>query len=836
MPPWYKHYLNAGEEGLSHFQEILNAILEDVENATIEELNVAHGAIYYKGHKKDKNSERSYRTISSCPFLSKALDLYIRDLYQEQWNDCQASTQYQGLGSNHDLASLLVTEVIQYSLHVSNQPVFLLALDAQSAFDRCLRQILICELYKAGMNDDALKLVDNRLKSRTTVYEWDRDLCGPAPDTTGFEQGAINSSDYYKLYNNEQITAANASKLGVSLGGNTCGNNGSNITGNIVISAIAQADDVILCANNIDCLRFLVTLTENYCQKYRVKLVASKTKLLGYATHRKRHELDHAKLVNPLTIDGHPVAFAEEVEHVGVVRNTAGNMPHIMNRIAAHKSGLSFALSAGLARGRHGNPAASLRVHELYGTAKLFSGLATLVLSRSEVSVVDTHYQRTITNLQRLHDKTPRCFVFLLAGCLPGEAVLHKKQLCLFMLVCHLPQDPLHAHAKNVLLYHKRKSNSWFQNIRSLCLLYKLDHPLKLLNSPPSKSAFKIQVKENITAYWENKFREEASKLSSLKYFANHNYSLTVPSLVWTTATTSSFESRKASLLARMASGRFRSEYLTRHWSSNRHGYCLADTCYQVQGTLQHMLLECPALAATRHRLWNMFLLKSVAFPALIHFLHELQQAPPEVFMQFLLDPSAFTEVLDIWKMCGQSAVDHVYYLTRTFVYYLYREKQLLLGFWTTDRMSTKRGNKTNKDPITRTNLVSNTNFVAGTSTLADEGYPVLVGSAEPPVAKSPQPVLASLSVAAAANEEPHSGDQQLLSAAVPHHSGQDHEEAVRPSVDFNQPNCDPAAQRCGAPVLPAGQARPCLDHGGSGAYAKRKTKKHIMTRERLLR
>ena len=142
------HYLNAGHEGFVHYNQLLNAIIHDVNNANIEELNVAHGNILYKGHKKDKNSERSYRTISTCPFLAKSVDCYFRDLYLDKWNDCQAATQYQGTGSSHELASLLVTEVIQHSLYTANKPVFLLALDAQSAFDRCLRQILSCELYK----------------------------------------------------------------------------------------------------------------------------------------------------------------------------------------------------------------------------------------------------------------------------------------------------------------------------------------------------------------------------------------------------------------------------------------------------------------------------------------------------------------------------------------------------------------------------------------------------------------------------------------------------------------------------------------------------------------
>ena len=55
-------------------------------------------------------------------------------------------------------------------------------------------------------------------------------------------------------------------------------------------------------------------------------------------------------------------------------------MTHIMNRIVEHKKGMNFAMSAGLSRGHTGNPAASLKVHQLYGTAKLFSGVASLVM------------------------------------------------------------------------------------------------------------------------------------------------------------------------------------------------------------------------------------------------------------------------------------------------------------------------------------------------------------------------------------------------------------------------------------------------------------------------
>ena len=72
-----QHYSNAGHEGLVHFATQLNCVITDVNNGAIEELNLALGLILYKGHRKDKNSDRSYRTISTCPLVAKGLDLHL---------------------------------------------------------------------------------------------------------------------------------------------------------------------------------------------------------------------------------------------------------------------------------------------------------------------------------------------------------------------------------------------------------------------------------------------------------------------------------------------------------------------------------------------------------------------------------------------------------------------------------------------------------------------------------------------------------------------------------------------------------------------------------------
>ena len=289
---------------------------------------------------------------------------------------------------------------------------------------------------------------------------------------------------------------------------------------------------------------------------------------------------------------------------------------------------------------------------------------------------------------------TPQCFVYLLVGCIPGEAVLHQRQLTLFMQICHLPQDPLHTHARHVLLCARPSHRSWFQQIYQLCILYELDHPLQMLASPPTKLSFKSLLKQKITAHWEHKLKDEASRLPSLHYFLASRCSLTYPHSIWRAASHSSFENRKASLLARMMSGRFRSEYLTRHWSANKQGFCQLETCTETRGDLEHLLVHCPGLATIRERLWKMFYERSVMFPAFLEFILKLEKSPPEYFMQFLLDPEAFPEVVEMWELFGPQFMEHVYYLTRTYTYYVYREKQIILGVWIRVTSASKNSRK----------------------------------------------------------------------------------------------------------------------------------------------
>ena len=99
------HFLHLGKEGVLHFVFLLNAIINHINSSSVAELNTIWANILFKGGDKDREHDRSYRTISCCPLIAKALDSCMVELYDGGWAAVQASTQFQGSNSSHELAA-----------------------------------------------------------------------------------------------------------------------------------------------------------------------------------------------------------------------------------------------------------------------------------------------------------------------------------------------------------------------------------------------------------------------------------------------------------------------------------------------------------------------------------------------------------------------------------------------------------------------------------------------------------------------------------------------------------------------------------------------------------
>ena len=306
------------------------------------------------------------------------------------------------------------------------------------------------------------------------------------------------------------------------------------------------------------------------------------------------------------------------------------------------------------------------------------------MLKDSEIKLVDHHHRETLRRLMRLNERTPRSVIYFLAGSLPGVALLHLRQLTLFGMISRLSDNILLRHALNIFTYKTVPSSSWFHQIRNLCLQYGLPHPSELLFDPMPKETFKKLVTSKVVDFWEQTLRSEACLLSSIEHFNPHFYSLRSPHPIWTTAGSSPAKVSMATIQALMISGRYRTENLKKHWTTNKLGVCLiSQSCSDTIEDIPHILSSCPALKEVRDKLLLYTVsysqrLDSQSASVLIKFCNPAEP----LFSNFLLDCSTFPEVIELKQGPCPDILSYLFDVTRTWVYTLHKARLVRLNQW----------------------------------------------------------------------------------------------------------------------------------------------------------
>jgi hypothetical protein len=250
-------------------------------------------------------------------------------------------------------------------------------------------------------------------------------------------------------------------------------------------------------------------------------------------------------------------------------------------------------------------------------------------------------------------------------------------------MICRLPGNILHIHAQNIFCSNTPSSKSWFLKIRELCLQYLLPHPLQLLTCPLPKETFKNLIKKRVLSHREQVLRYEAAGLDSLVFFKPSFMSLTTPHPIWTTAGSSPAKVAMATVQAKMISGRFRTELLCRHWSKNKLGVCLlSQACSSTVEDLPHILASCAALKETREKLLRFTHNYCTNLPVIRRIVIDLCFPSSPHFCQFLLDCSSLPSVILAVQQHGSIIHDHLFQITRTWVYTLHKARMKKLGRW----------------------------------------------------------------------------------------------------------------------------------------------------------
>ena len=158
--------------------------------------------------------------------------------------------------------------------------------------------------------------------------------------------------------------------------------------------------------------------------------------------------------------------------------------------------------------------------------------------------------------------------------------------------------------------------------------------------------------------------------------------SLVIPHPIWTTCGSNPYEVNKATVQARMLSGRYVTDQLSRPWKANSRGICTIPTCSGSDiGSLEHLLLFCPGLSDDRARILNLFTTVAAEAHELFFIIDSfLNSDTTDTRMQFLLDCSTLPEVIRLRQSTGDSLLARLFFLTRTWCYTIHRSRMTKLG------------------------------------------------------------------------------------------------------------------------------------------------------------
>ena len=272
-----------------------------------------------------------------------------------------------------------------------------------------------------------------------------------------------------------------------------------------------------------------------------------------------------------------------------------------------------------------------------------------------------------------------------MSGSLPFSALLHMRIFSLFSMICNLANNPLKNIAINALTRSRSSSKSWFHMVRDLSVQYDLPHPLQLLEHPLPKQKFRTLYKSQIHQFWRQHLTLQSSCRSSLRFLRPKFCSLPKPHPMLSYSFGNSLDARALTIQLMLLSGRYRTEKLRRHWSSNKMGYCVYPSCTNLKqiDDEEHFLLYCPALNCERRRLCSKIFSYSCDKPVLSNLLTKYLYGDDDLLkMQFLLDASTLPDIISASQLHGISILAECAKIGRLWCWCMHATRLRTLKMW----------------------------------------------------------------------------------------------------------------------------------------------------------
>jgi hypothetical protein len=305
----------------------------------------------------------------------------------------------------------LIVEELYREFEDENNPFYLALLDAKSAFDVVVLNILFRKLYMLGINPATWAIIDELHRNTRSCVKWNDCISDEINVQQGVKQSGLLSADLCKLYIEVLLHTFQKMDTGAQIS-------------DITVNVIACADDIALIADDKCDLQILLNTTVQYSTQHHYTLQLQKSVIIPINQNRKCSEDVTFKLNN----ENMPIT--DKSSHLGIVRSTTRTQTEnetIEQNIAKARRTSYSLMSIGLHANSGLDSTTAIAIIRCYILPTLAYGLEMLQPRSQNMSKLEQFLKALLKRILSLPPNAPDPTLYVISDLLPVQAQIDIK-------------------------------------------------------------------------------------------------------------------------------------------------------------------------------------------------------------------------------------------------------------------------------------------------------------------------------------------------------------------------------------------------------------------------